>query len=71
MLVSIAIWRRTRWHVELPCKNEPPKTPRPLSLSQAAKRRIGSWVGDDQRIPGVVCFLLLFLPVSELDKDPR
>ncbi|KAM5521124.1 hypothetical protein FOXYSP1_15014 [Fusarium oxysporum f. sp. phaseoli] len=30
---------------------------RPLSHSQAAKRWISSWVGDDQRIPGVVCFL--------------
>jgi hypothetical protein len=29
---------------------------RPLSLSQAKERRTSSWVGDDQRIPGVVCF---------------
>jgi hypothetical protein len=29
---------------------------RPLAQSQAAKRRISSWVGDDQRIPSVVCF---------------
>jgi hypothetical protein len=28
---------------------------RPLPHRQAAKRRISSWVGDDQRIPGVVC----------------
>ncbi|KAM5513947.1 hypothetical protein FOXYSP1_04914 [Fusarium oxysporum f. sp. phaseoli] len=34
---------------------------RPLSHSQAAKRWISSWVGDDQRIPGVVCFLLILL----------
>ena len=35
-----------------------------LSQSQATKRWISSWVGDDQRIPGVVCsvFLSLFLP---------
>jgi hypothetical protein len=31
---------------------------RPLSHSQATNRRISSWVGDDQRIPAVVCFLL-------------
>ena len=29
-----------------------------LPHHQAAKRRISSWVGDDQRIPGVVCFLV-------------
>ena len=28
---------------------------RPLSHSQAAKGLISSWVGDDQRIPAVVC----------------
>jgi hypothetical protein len=33
---------------------------RPLPHRQAAKRRISSWVGDDQRIPGVVCLLLVF-----------
>jgi hypothetical protein len=35
---------------------------RPLSHSQAGKGRISSWVGDDQRIPAVVCFL----PVAAL-----
>jgi hypothetical protein len=30
---------------------------RPLSHSQATNRRISSWVGDDQRIPAVACFL--------------
>jgi hypothetical protein len=30
---------------------------RPLSHSQASEGRISSWVGDDQRIPAVVCFL--------------
>ena len=29
---------------------------RPLSQSQAAEGLISSWVGDDQRIPAVVCF---------------
>ncbi len=29
---------------------------RPLSPSQASESQISSWVGDDQRIPGVVCF---------------
>jgi hypothetical protein len=33
---------------------------RPLSLSQAEERRTSSWVGDDQRIPGVVCLFFLF-----------
>src|SRR6478609_4584773 len=33
---------------------------RPLSHSQAAKRWISSWVGDDQRIPGVVCSFCSF-----------
>ena len=33
---------------------------RPLSQSQAAKGLISSWVGDDQRIPAVVCFLVSF-----------
>ena len=33
---------------------------RPLSHSQAAEGWISSWVGDDQRIPGVVCFLRFF-----------
>lgn len=33
---------------------------RPLSLSQARERLISSWVGDDQRIPAVACFLFLF-----------
>jgi hypothetical protein len=33
---------------------------RPLSLSQAEERRTSSWVGDDQRIPGVVCFFCPF-----------
>jgi hypothetical protein len=32
---------------------------RPLSHSQATNRRISSWVGDDQRIPAVACFLLI------------
>ncbi|KAH7214955.1 hypothetical protein DER44DRAFT_147007 [Fusarium oxysporum] len=31
---------------------------RPLSHSQATNRRISSWVGDDQRIPAVVCFFM-------------
>ena len=35
---------------------------RPLSQSQAAKGLISSWVGDDQRIPAVVCFYL-FVPL--------
>ena len=30
---------------------------RPLSHSQAGKGQISSWVGDDQRIPAVVCCL--------------
>ncbi|KAH7358340.1 hypothetical protein B0T11DRAFT_284246 [Plectosphaerella cucumerina] len=29
---------------------------RPLSQSQANEGRSSSWVGDDQRMPGVVCF---------------
>jgi hypothetical protein len=33
---------------------------RPLSLSQAGDRLISSWVGDDQRIPAVVCFFFVF-----------
>ena len=35
-----------------------------LSQSQATKRWISSWVGDDQRMPGVVCsvFFSLLLP---------
>ncbi|SCN65386.1 uncharacterized protein FFB20_01603 [Fusarium fujikuroi] len=33
---------------------------RPLSHSQAAKRWISSWVGDDQRIPGVVVLKLYY-----------
>src|SRR6476620_11812455 len=33
---------------------------RPLSHSQASEGWISSWVGDDQRIPGVVC---IFAPV--------
>src|SRR6478735_3095651 len=37
---------------------------RPLSHSQACKGRISSWVGDDQRIPAVVCFLLILLITS-------
>src|SRR6478609_6854750 len=32
---------------------------RPLSHSQACKGRISSWVGDDQRIPAVVCYAFL------------
>jgi hypothetical protein len=32
---------------------------RPLSHSQAGKGQISSWVGDDQRIPAVVCFVFL------------
>ena len=33
---------------------------RPLSHRQASEGQTSSWVGDDQRIPGVVCFLHLF-----------
>jgi hypothetical protein len=34
---------------------------RPLSHSQATNRRISSWVGDDQRIPAVVCLFFYFI----------
>jgi hypothetical protein len=35
-----------------------------LCLCQVAlSHRISSWVGDDQRIPGVVCFLVTFSSV--------
>ena len=34
---------------------------RPLSHSQACDRWISSWVGDDQRIPGAVCFCCFLL----------
>src|SRR6266566_7800011 len=34
---------------------------RPLSPSQTVDRWISSWVGDDQRIPGVVRFFFVFL----------
>ena len=34
---------------------------RPLSQSQAAEGLISSWVGDDQRIPAVVCFFVVVL----------
>jgi hypothetical protein len=30
---------------------------RPLCHTQATDRQISSWVGDDQRIPAVVCLL--------------
>jgi hypothetical protein len=39
---------------------------RPLSLSQAEERRTSSWVGDDQRIPGVVCLFGAFYLLSLL-----
>jgi hypothetical protein len=32
---------------------------RPLSHRQASEGQTSSWVGDDQRIPGVVCFCFL------------
>ena len=32
-----------------------------LSPSQASKSSSSSWVGDDQRMPGVVCFFFLVL----------
>jgi hypothetical protein len=31
---------------------------RPLCHTQASDRQISSWVGDHQRIPAVVCFLI-------------
>ena len=34
---------------------------RPLSHSQANEGRISSWVGDDQRIPAVVCLFEIFV----------
>ena len=33
---------------------------RPLSPRQTHESQISSWVGDDQRIPGVVCFCPIF-----------
>jgi hypothetical protein len=37
---------------------------RPLSQRQASEGLISSWVGDDQRIPAVVClFFLLFVVI--------
>jgi hypothetical protein len=46
------------WHIRpYPLENT---GSRPLSLSQAGERLISSWVGFDQRIPAVVCFLPFF-----------
>jgi hypothetical protein len=37
---------------------------RPLSHRQANEGRSSSWVGDDQRMPGVVCFCCSFVKIQ-------
>ena len=34
------------------------------AISNSYGRQISSWVGDDQRIPGVVCFFLVTISFS-------
>jgi hypothetical protein len=43
---------------------------RPLSPSQTRESQISSWVGDDQRIPGVVCFCPFLSPSPEATPAP-
>ena len=49
---------------------------RPICLTQATVGQISSWVGDDQRIPAVVCFsfltfvFLVFCGTLNLDRLP-
>ena len=43
---------------------------RPLSHRQASEGQTSSWVGDDQRIPGVVCLLPLFAEIELITQDP-
>ena len=61
--VSALLYDVYNYHAKMLCHVRPYPAEntgsRPLSHSQAAEGWISSWVGDDQRIPGVVRILFL------------
>ena len=72
VLRIITHFQRKNYHIRpYPLENS---GSRPLSHRQTSEGQTSSWVGDDQRIPGVVCFCFLgcfpFLRCPHCDRSP-